>query len=345
MKFKRYTFAILFFIAVLVALSDTNISPFLGITGRATAQSEKAIPEETGQDTIVLFCPRDHCSENLAKLLQHAEIAHCAFFELNHPLVIEALKKSNAQLVIDGNYKSGEIANLSANLSVRYDDDNQFSHNKFCVINNNLVWTGSFNPTTQGNEKNNENAVVFLSQYLANNYEGEFQELFAGEFGKGKPVAYPKIKLNGNLVENYFCPEDHCAEHVIDILKTANESIYFMTFSFTHDLVGDALLNASSRGVEVRGVFENRQKSQYSEYDRLAQAGILVTYDTNPATMHHKVFIIDQKIVITGSFNPSKNADERNDENVIILHNPAIAQKFLEEYAIVAQGPLASAVS
>jgi phosphatidylserine/phosphatidylglycerophosphate/cardiolipin synthase-like enzyme len=49
-------------------------------------------------------------------------------------------------------------------------------------------------------------------------------------------------------------------------------------------------------------------------------------------TMHHKVFIIDNKTVITGSYNPTKNANERNDENILIIHDKKIAEKYLKEF-------------
>jgi phosphatidylserine/phosphatidylglycerophosphate/cardiolipin synthase-like enzyme len=48
--------------------------------------------------------------------------------------------------------------------------------------------------------------------------------------------------------------------------------------------------------------------------------------------MHHKVFIIDNNTIITGSFNPSKAANEKNDENILIINNKDIAKRFLEEF-------------
>ncbi|MBW2972476.1 hypothetical protein KY359_05560, partial [Candidatus Woesearchaeota archaeon] len=55
-------------------------------------------------------------------------------------------------------------------------------------------------------------------------------------------------------------------------------------------------------------------------------------WDGNKANMHHKVFVIDNKTVVTGSFNPTSNADTKNDENVLIIHDPEVAQKFSEEW-------------
>jgi phosphatidylserine/phosphatidylglycerophosphate/cardiolipin synthase-like enzyme len=48
--------------------------------------------------------------------------------------------------------------------------------------------------------------------------------------------------------------------------------------------------------------------------------------------MHHKVFIIDNQIVITGSYNFSRSAEERNDENILVIYNTDIAQEFLKEF-------------
>lgn len=73
-----------------------------------------------------------------------------------------------------------------------------------------------------------------------------------------------------------------------------------------------------NRGVEVKVVFEKGQISQYSEYQRLKAAGINVRNDTNSNLMHNKIMIVDSTIVLTGSFNWSASAEERNNENLII---------------------------
>ena len=95
------------------------------------------------------------------------------------------------------------------------------------------------------------------------------------------------------------------------------------------------MIEKFNSGVEVKGVFEKRQNSQYSEFSKLNDTGIPVVFDTNKATMHHKVFIIDEKIVVTGSFNPSVNGDTRNDENILIIHDEVVAGEFLEEFNII----------
>ncbi|HLC88790.1 MAG TPA: phospholipase D-like domain-containing protein, partial [Candidatus Nanoarchaeia archaeon] len=74
---------------------------------------------------------------------------------------------------------------------------------------------------------------------------------------------------------------------------------------------------------------------KYSQFSRLEYQDIDVVKDGNKNNMHHKVFIIDNETVITGSFNPTEGGDERNDENILIIKNKNIAQRFIEEYEYV----------
>ena len=54
--------------------------------------------------------------------------------------------------------------------------------------------------------------------------------------------------------------------------------------------------------------------------------------DGNPSFLHHKVIILDNQIVITGSLNFSANADESNDENMVIIDNADIASLYTQEF-------------
>ena len=78
-----------------------------------------------------------------------------------------------------------------------------------------------------------------------------------------------------------------------------------------------------------------------TEFDNLRDNGLGVHLDGNPRNMHHKVIIIDEKIVITGSYNFSQSAEERNDENVLFIHNAEVAETYLNEFERV----LAKAIS
>ena len=90
----------------------------------------------------------------------------------------------------------------------------------------------------------------------------------------------------------------------------------------------------AKKGVIVEGVIENRGASQ-GALPLFTCAQLPVKTDGNKYTMHHKVIIIDDQIVVTGSCNFTKSADEANDDNVLILHSPAVAQVYDKEFASV----------
>ncbi|MBW2980919.1 hypothetical protein KY360_05880 [Candidatus Woesearchaeota archaeon] len=302
----------------------------LGCTNLA-GNSTKSIPREFSQDIEVYFCPRDSCSTNLANFIAGAEKSvHCALYDLELKDVISALheksKYMDVRLVIDND----NVEELNGS-GVRIDDSKQFTHNKFCVVDGKAVWTGSFNPTNNGDNYNNNNAVVLYSKYLADNYEEEFEELWNLNFGDGKRVKHATISLNNIKIENYFCPEDECEKRIINVLRTAEQSVYFMIFTFTSEPIADALLFLED--VDIKGIFEKRQAgSKYSQFNRMKDFGVDVRVDSNPRTMHHKVFIIDEKIVITGSYNPTKAANTKNDENILIIYDEDVSGKYLDEF-------------
>ena len=124
-----------------------------------------------------------------------------------------------------------------------------------------------------------------------------------------------------------------CSSLIRYWISRANESVHVMVYGFTLDDLSEALIEAGERGVEVRVVIE--RESAYwsgSEYERLLRAGVDVRLDGNPHTMHHKVVVIDGKIVITGSYNWTWSAENKNDENIVILMDEGLAGSYEKEF-------------
>ena len=109
---------------------------------------------------------------------------------------------------------------------------------------------------------------------------------------------------------------------------------FFTVYSFTDDDLEMALIEAENSGLDVAGVMDKAQalSNTGGEYQNLLESVIDVRLDGNPRSMHHKVLIIDGQIVVTGSYNFSKSAKTRNDENTLILHSPEIAELYLDEF-------------
>jgi phosphatidylserine/phosphatidylglycerophosphate/cardiolipin synthase-like enzyme len=279
---------------------------------------KESIPQDEGSISAY-FCPASNCSGILVSLIDsHAE-AVCAFYDLSDKGVMAALQEKDAKVEIDDEQFFGYGTKVHAA---------GLMHDKFCVFDRKVVWVGSYNPTAGGANHQN-NVVVIDSPMLAKNYLAEFDDL-RREQSKKQPVEHPKVNLSGVLIENYFCPEDHCETKVLAALRDAKVSVHFLTYSFTSDRIGEYL--ASRKDLDIRGVFEEQQIQQYSEFEKLKVAGFDVRIYELPYLLHDKIFIIDGKTVITGSFNPTANADRNNDENVLIIHDEKLAKEYETEF-------------
>ncbi len=225
---------------------------------------------------------------------------------------------------------------INAGIEVLGDRREALMHNKFVIIDGYEVWGGSMNFTVNGAYKNNNNLIRIRSTRLAENYTVEFEEMFVSDmFGPTSPenTVYPAITVEGTDLEVWFSPEDGTQARIVDLINNAQQSIFFMAFSFTADPISEALQAAHTRGIDIAGVFETGQASgQGGEFFTLSDFGLDVELDGNPRNMHHKVFIIDGSIVITGSYNFSASAEDRNDENTLIIYSVEIANLYLTEF-------------
>lgn len=210
-------------------------------------------------------------------------------------------------------------------------------HNKFVVIDNSEVWMGSMNFTDSGTYEDNNNLMRIHSVKVAEDYTKEFEEMFTDDkFGPDivPETPNPRVTIDGTPLDIYFSPDDGVADSFLDLISNAQESIYFMAYSFTSDPLGEAVRERAQEGVTVKGVMESQQVASNigTEYDAFNQAGLEVHQDGIPGQMHHKVMIIDKQIVVLGSYNFTNSAETRNDENLIVVYNTDIAAQFVAEF-------------
>lgn len=237
----------------------------------------RAIPYEEGEIQVT-FCPVQNCEGALVSALTNASVTRCAFYDFNLEEVVPLLSRADV-LIFEENTDALPFSPVISR---------GLMHHKFCVLDETTVVTGSMNPTVNGVSKNDNNLLLIHSKVLAHAYTQEFAELSLRKEGYKKNSGRTLVNLSGSLVELYFCPQDACEMQVVRTIQSAQHSLYFMTFTFTSDPIGDAVILAHERGVVVEGVFEKRQNSQWVEYDRLAEFNIPVYWDGNGNTMHHK---------------------------------------------------------
>lgn len=291
---------------------------------------------------------RGGIDENLASAIDKARVSvEVAIYDLNLWSIRDALINAHRRgltvrmITESDNMDELEVQELkAAGIEVLGDRREGLMHDKFVIIDRSEIWTGSMNFTTGGGYLDNNNLIRLRSSKLAESYRLEFEQMFLDDhFGTEKIQNNPDsaIKVDNSLIEIYFSPQDGTLEHILEVVNSAKESIYFMAYSFTSDALADAMIEQAKSGVIIRGIFD---KDQYhtnagTEFDRLVNAGIDATLDGNPRLMHHKVILVDQQIVITGSYNFSNNAEHTNDENTLIIHNPEIAAEYLAEFQLI----------
>ncbi len=295
------------------------------------------------------YLNRNNPQNALSSLLKKSQKSiDCALFELSCPVIasdlISAKKKGvKVRVVIDDRYYGKKaVSRLIKNgIPVKTDKRRGLMHNKFVVIDGTVLWTGSYNTSRNGAYKNNNNAIAICSEDLCSIYTLEFNEMFQqGVFGNrketrpfGKLTQKYYVKINATDINAYFSPDNNVESIIVKRLKKARKSVHFMAFSFTSDAIGKEMIKLHKKGVKVTGLFEKRgAKTRYSEYTKMKLAGIPVKLDRNRYAMHHKVIVIDGKKVITGSYNFSKSANKKNDENIIIIDNADIANQYLDEF-------------
>ncbi len=195
-------------------------------------------------------------------------------------------------------------------------------HHKFCVQNN-WVILGSANPTKNDLEKNPNNLILINSKTLARNYENELKYL------KGQNVTTTtNFYFNFRPIKNYFCPRHPCRELIINELNQAKHSIYFLTFTFTDTEIANVLKEKHKQGLQVKGLIENFQSKTYWVHPIIQN----FTYVHTGEFQHNKIFIIDEKTVITGSYNPTRAAHTINNENILVLNQPEVARKYIDYF-------------
>lgn len=340
-------------LTVLLACGVTNTIQGPGSLTELPAPraTEAPLPVSPGEASIEVYFTdpqegvnRGGPDSTLAEAIDAATVSvEVAAYELDLWSIRDALLDAYrrglpVRLVVESERNSRELDELEqAGIPIVGDGQEGLMHNKFVIIDRSEVWTGSVNYTVSDMYRNNNNLLRIQSSDVAALYLAEFDEMFDKEaFGQNSPTnaTGQDTTVGGILVEVYFSPDDGAAAAVEEVIRSAQESIVFLAFSFTNDDLAEAIVDRLEVGVEVRGVLDEGQieTNTGGDFDLFREAGVEVLPDGSPDRMHHKVIIVDGKTVITGSYNFSISAETRNDENLLVIHDPDIARSYLDEF-------------
>jgi phosphatidylserine/phosphatidylglycerophosphate/cardiolipin synthase-like enzyme len=134
-------------------------------------------------------------------------------------------------------------------------------------------------------------------------------------------------------IEAYFSPHGGCAAAIVTEIEKAQSSILVQIYSISQTNITAALIAAHARGVNVSLVVDRSQTSDFSSSaPKLFAAGVPIVCDQVEKLNHNKSMVIDNSVVITGSFNFSESAESKNAENLLVIHDPIIAAAFSQDW-------------
>jgi phosphatidylserine/phosphatidylglycerophosphate/cardiolipin synthase-like enzyme len=146
-------------------------------------------------------------------------------------------------------------------------------------------------------------------------------------------VVVTAFAFQADITKVCFSPRGGCTENIVDQITNAKSEILVQAHSFTSAPIAKALLNAFKRGVRVEVILDKRQRTErYSSAAFMHNAGIYTYIDTAHAIAHNKIMIIDKETVITGSFNFTKAAEEKNAENVLVIKSKELAKVYTDNW-------------
>ena len=117
----------------------------------------------------------------------------------------------------------------------------------------------------------------------------------------------------------FFSPGSECRDAIINLCQKSKHSISICVFTISDNRISDAIKAAHSRGVKVRVITDNDKRHDAgSDIESFENYGISVRLDKSPQHMHHKFALFDEKTLLNGSFNWTRSASDRNEENIVI---------------------------
>ena len=172
------------------------------------------------------------------------------------------------------------------------------------------------------------NAELFLSKInsLPITNISTYQSLIKftlSEYFQPKPV----------ICECYFFPNASNEEKVVSMLRTCKKKLDIAIFSLTLDSIAEAILEAFQRGVKVRMIADDEcAKNKGSNVKLIASVGVPCKTDNAVYHMHHKFAVLDESVVIMGSFNWTGQAVKYNQENIFFYEDKNIASQYSQEF-------------
>lgn len=287
-------------------------------------------------------------------------------YEAENQEIVDAINAAydrgvTVRVISDDTGNNAILDNLNPAIPLLKGNTEGIMHDKFIIIDrddvdNSWVMTGSMNHTVANLGWDFNNVICIQDQTLARAYTLEFNEMWGtdedlpdednAKFSSQKTDNTPhKFNLNGIPAELYFSPSDNATAHIISTIDAAQDDLVFAILVFTENTLGNAVLDAHNRGVNVAGIIDYVEFNG-SEFNFLLNNGVdVIDYQNEDGsqwpdgpTLHHKYAIIDfqegseNPLLITGSHNWTASAESIHDENTLFIYDAEVANWYYQEF-------------
>jgi mitochondrial cardiolipin hydrolase len=210
------------------------------------------------------------------------------------------------------------IANLKASLHDTYLSKSEKSRLK------DIIGNGPLDPGTI-NQLRNEIHKLATEQVTAANFQMVMQWVKEAD----------QLLMLQSIQQSraYFSPGEECRDIIIQQINLALHQLRICVFTISDDHISGAIANAFRKGVDIRIITDNDKSFDHgSDIERLADVGIAIRADLTRNHMHHKFMVVDEKSVITGSYNWTSSAAKFNHENILLTREGGIVNQFTDEF-------------
>jgi phosphatidylserine/phosphatidylglycerophosphate/cardiolipin synthase-like enzyme len=218
---------------------------------------------------------------------------------------------------------------LRSNINVKSDFNPSIFHQKFIIRDGSALLTGSTNFTDTGTGNNFNHLIIIRHEDVADIYRDEFKEIMQGHFGKldeGHDPAPDVVRVSEVPIKILFAPDHNPEMEIMKQMAKARKRIDFAMFTFSESSgIDDQMIALSRAGIKIRGALDGSM----ANFNWAARHNLLeedygiklwgVRSRGSLGKMHHKLMVIDEQVIIAGSFNYTGPANRLNDENIMIL--------------------------
>jgi phosphatidylserine/phosphatidylglycerophosphate/cardiolipin synthase-like enzyme len=207
--------------------------------------------------------------------------------------------------------------------SAKISESSKLFHPKFVLIDGKILIVGSANFTHNSFHLHHNNFLYINDIKIADFFRRKFL-LWWQEEDTDEIYVDDKFEI-------YFSPQNDCEAEIGKLISGAEVSVHFALFNFTSENLAKQLILRKLAGVKISGIIERSCVYPHSVFYSLRDFGCEIKKSNMAGFLHDKFFIIDEKTVITGSYNPTVSARE-NTECLIIIKDKKVAACFLKEW-------------